>query len=73
MSWRHDPASAVLRVWRWPIILALLSIFGLLSALLGQGGIWWPLSWGALSIPLLTIVWHCHAVRRRRTSGGGGE
>jgi hypothetical protein len=28
------------RIWRWPLILAGLIIFGLLSALIGQGGTW---------------------------------
>ncbi|WP_269769770.1 hypothetical protein [Flavisphingomonas formosensis] len=29
------------RLWGWPIGLALLTLFGLLSALLGGGGLWW--------------------------------
>jgi hypothetical protein len=28
-----------MRIWRWPATLAVLTIFGLLSALLGQGGL----------------------------------
>jgi len=44
------------RVWRWPITLAALTLFGLLSALLGEGGVWWALSWTALAVPLLVIV-----------------
>jgi hypothetical protein len=44
------------QIWRWPIVLATLMAFGLLSALLGQGGMWWVLSWIALVIPLLVIV-----------------
>jgi hypothetical protein len=28
-------------IWRWPVVLAILTVFGLLSALLGQGGLWW--------------------------------
>ncbi len=44
------------RIWRWPFVLAVLIVFGLLSALLGQGGIWWGLSWVALSVPLLVIL-----------------
>ena len=39
-------------IWRWPSLLAVLSIFGLLSALLGQTGFWLPLSWMALAAPL---------------------
>jgi hypothetical protein len=44
------------QIWRWPIVLAALMAFGLLSALLGQGGIWWVLSWVALAVPLLVIA-----------------
>lgn len=43
-------------VWRWPVVLAALTIFGLLSALLGEGGLWWILSWAALAIPLLAMA-----------------
>lgn len=50
--------STFRRQWSWPIGLALLTIFGLLSALLGEGGIWWILSWAALAFPLLVIVRH---------------
>lgn len=64
---RHgNPASAFGRIWRWPTVIAVLSIFGLLSALLGQGGIWWPLSWIALSIPLLVIVRCCVKMRNEK-------
>jgi hypothetical protein len=44
------------RIWRWPLALAGLTVFGLLSALLGQGGVWWGLSWIALAIPLVVIA-----------------
>jgi len=54
------------RIWRWPLVLAMLTIFGLLSALLGQGGVWWPLSWIALAAPLVVIV---ALVHRRRKIG----
>ncbi len=50
------PRVLRMAVWRWPVILAALSVFGLLSALLGQGGIWWFLSWVALATPLAVIV-----------------
>ena len=51
-----------MRLWGWPLALATLTVLGLLSALLGQGGIWWILSWIALAIPLATISYH---LRRR--------
>jgi hypothetical protein len=55
-------------VWRWPLVLAGLTLFGLLSALLGEGGVWWVLSWIALAVPLLTIVYCC--VRALLHAGG---
>jgi hypothetical protein len=44
-------------VWSWPLVLAVLMLFGLLSALLGEGGLWWVLSWLALSVPLMVIAY----------------
>lgn len=43
------------KVWGAPLILALISVFGLLAALLGTG-IWYILSWIALIVPLAIIV-----------------
>ena len=43
-------------IWRWPALLAVLSVFGLLAALIGQTGIWLPLSWIALTIPLVVAA-----------------
>ncbi|TWA93623.1 hypothetical protein [Bradyrhizobium stylosanthis] len=52
-------------IWRWPVLLAALSVFGLLAALIGQTGIWLPLSWIALTIPL-AVATIC--ILRSRTS-----
>lgn len=45
-----------------PIVLALLSLAGLVIALSGDG---WPdtLSWGALSAPILVVIWAASARR----------
>lgn len=43
-------------VWRIPIFLAALIVFGLLSALFGTG-VWHVLSWAALALPLVVIAW----------------
>lgn len=45
------------RIWRWPALLAALTAFGLLSALIGQTGFWWAWSWIALATLLAVIVW----------------
>lgn len=58
------------RPWRWPSAIAVLTLLGLLSALLGEGGVWSALSWVALSVPLLVAaVAGRRAVSRRRSSG----
>jgi hypothetical protein len=56
--------SAFRRQWLWPFVLAASSVFGLLAALIGEGGIWWALCWLTLALPLLTIL-GCVATRRR--------
>jgi hypothetical protein len=56
-----------LAVWRWPIGLAVLTLFGLLSALLGQHGAWHWLSWAALTIPLAVITGHVARPNCRRS------
>lgn len=43
------------QIWGMPIILALLTTFGLLAALLATG-IWHWLSWLTMSLPLY-VVW----------------
>lgn len=42
------------KIWGAPLLLALVTLFGLLAALLGTG-IWYGLSWLAMIIPLFII------------------
>ncbi len=42
------------KIWRIPLLLSVLILFGLLAALLGTG-IWYWLSWLAMIIPLIVI------------------
>lgn len=58
----------IFRQWGWPVALALLTLFGLLSALIGEGGIWWGLSWAALSAPLLTAARHAFRKAEARSA-----
>ena len=46
------------RQWRWPIVLGVLTLVGLLVALVGEGMPWWPAAWAALAAPLLVGSWH---------------
>jgi hypothetical protein len=61
MSARRNVGWAL---WRWPVVMAVLSFVGLLSALLGEGGAWWWLSWTALAIPLVVIALGIGRARR---------
>lgn len=51
-------------VWRVPSLLAVLTAFGLLAALLGTGGWRWA-AWAALVVPVAVGLWF--AMRPRRT------
>ncbi len=48
--------GATLRLWGWPVALAVLTMLGLLSALLGGDLFWYMLSWTALTVPLAVII-----------------
>lgn len=52
---------ATLKLWGWPVAMALLSASGLLSALVSDdwGDAW---SWISLGVPVLVMTWH--ALRR---------
>jgi len=63
-----DARRSALEVWRWPVVLAVLTVSGLFSALLGQRGVWLPLSWLLLAVPLLVIV-RCWPLRQRFRRG----
>ena len=46
-----------LKLWGKPLLIAFLSISGLIAALVGDGG-WDVYSWIALSIPVVMTVWY---------------
>ena len=59
--------SAFLRVWGWPLLIAVLSASGLASALVsdGWGDAW---SWLALGVPVVVSAWYAKPSRRREAS-----
>lgn len=65
---RHGSRTA-LQIWGAPIVLAVLTAIGLVSALLGDG-IWDALSAVTLGIPCLVGAWYC--LRRRRAPRSDG-
>ena len=70
-SFAASPPRSAVAVWPWPVALGLLTAFGLLSALLGQHGVWLALSWIALSVPLIvTVICLIRAWSRPSSKGG---
>lgn len=57
------PHRGFARLWRWPAAIATLTVLGLISALIGHGGIWWGFAWTALAVPILVIM---ICIQRRR-------
>jgi len=51
------------KVWGAPLLLAVLTAFGLLSALLGTG-IWHWASWLTLAVPVVVMAWYCRPGRK---------
>ena len=49
--------SALIRVWAWPLALALLTASGLISALVSGGGWGQAWSWFALGLPVAVMAW----------------
>lgn len=53
----HPPRKPFLRMWGAPIGLALLTMIGLISALLGDG-VWDYVSAIALGVPTIACAWY---------------
>lgn len=58
MTRKRKPAAAkgALAIFAAPMLLAAVSVVGLLSALLGDG-VWDAVSWFALAAPVAVIAW----------------
>lgn len=57
-----------LKLWGMPLVMAFLSMFGLIAALTGTG-IWHWLSWMALATPIITIGWFLFKATPRQQAG----
>lgn len=49
--------NSVTRVFAWPLVLAIASLIGLLSALIGDAA-WDGISWAMLGAPVLVMAWY---------------
>jgi len=56
------------KVWRIPVLLSALILFGLLAALLGTG-VWYWLSWMAMLIPLVIVCFKIISGRKIKKRG----
>ncbi|MEZ2295820.1 hypothetical protein [Variovorax sp. RCC_210] len=56
-SHQHPQHQGFWRMWGWPIVLGLLTIFGLVSALFSDGGLGDILAWITLGIPVIVCAW----------------
>jgi len=54
---RRRARRSALRIWAWPLVLGVLSLSGLLTALVSEtwGDFW---SWFSLGIPLAVMAWY---------------
>ncbi|MET3459289.1 hypothetical protein [Variovorax atrisoli] len=57
-------------MWGWPVVLGVLTTFGLISALFSDGGLGDILAWIALGIPCVVCIWYGWC---RRPEGKAGE
>lgn len=56
-------ANSFWRLWRWPLVLGLLSTSGLLTALISDGwGDWW--AWLSLGLPVAVMAWFAWVPRK---------
>ncbi|OOG48715.1 hypothetical protein [Rhodanobacter sp. C01] len=46
------------KIWSMPLLLAVLSLVGLLSALLGEQLAWKALAWITLAVPIVVGLWY---------------
>ena len=59
----QKPADrTLLQIFAIPLVLGVLSIFGLTAALLGEGP-WHVASWVALAVPLVLTGWYARGAR----------
>jgi hypothetical protein len=54
------------QIWHMPFYLGIITLFGLLSALLGTG-IWYPVAWAAMVLPLAVIIYHLNRQKKKVT------
>ncbi|HEX7817295.1 hypothetical protein [Dyella sp.] len=53
------------KVWGIPLVLAVLTMAGLLSALLGEPMVWKVLAWAGLAIPVTVCLYFSLPLKRQ--------
>ena len=61
-----EKSAAFWHLWRWPIVMGVLSATGLLTALVSDGGWgdWW--SWVGLGVPVVVMAWFAWVPGKRQ-------
>lgn len=54
---KNHKGNTFLQLWGAPILLTILTLFGLIAALVGTG-IWHGLAWLALTVPVAICIWY---------------
>jgi len=65
---KHHHRGHFWRLWGWPIVLGVLTLFGLISALFSDGGLGDVFAWIALGIPVAAGIWFGWGRRSPRSS-----
>jgi|GEM_PF-2057261 len=56
---------SVKKIWGAPAYLGMITLFGLLSALLGTG-YWYPIAWAAMTLPLGVIIYQINYHQKKK-------
>jgi hypothetical protein len=64
MKASRSTPGVMLGTWAAPLLFAVITLLGLLSALLGEALAWKAAAWIALSAPVFATMWFCF--RRQR-------
>jgi hypothetical protein len=64
MKTSRPTPGVMLGTWSAPLLFAVITLLGLLSALLGEALAWKATAWIALSAPVLATIWFCFSRQR---------
>ena len=60
------PGNSFMQLWGAPLLLSVLTLIGLVSALTGDGGLHYWVSWLLLGLPVVLCAWYAWRPPRKR-------